>query len=86
MFTSQHIPEFQGPGKLFGTDEKSCPVNLPIAFCFPHWHHLLKGRTTNRTCLKKFAGWIFFEGEKNLRVMRREVNPQTLVHLCNSQK
>ena len=37
MFTSERIPELQGTGELPGSNQKSRPIDLPIAFYFPHF-------------------------------------------------
>ena len=37
MFTSERIPELQGTGELPGADQKSRAIDLPFAFCFPHF-------------------------------------------------
>jgi hypothetical protein len=55
MFSSEHIVELERSGKLPGPDQKSCPVDLPFAFYFPHRASPFRRSTgESGTCLKFF--------------------------------
>jgi hypothetical protein len=85
MFTPERIPELQGTGELPGSNQKSRPIDLPFVFYFPHFIPPLgEGISLGIGCKQNavFLGWIFCEGERNLRVIGGAVNPNLL---CNSK-
>ena len=89
MFTPERIPELQGTGELPGSDQKSRPIDLPFAFCFPHFIPPLGegislgiGLSAKHTCL----GWVFCEGENESTRDRGCGQSQSLVQFLNSGK
>jgi hypothetical protein len=85
MFTPERIPELQGTGELPGSNQKSRPIDLPFVFYFPHFVPPLgEGISLGIGCKQNavFLGWIFCEGERNLRVIGGAVN---VIFLCNSR-
>jgi hypothetical protein len=85
MFTPERIPELQGTGELPGSNQKSRPIDLPFVSYFPHFIPPLgEGILLGIGCKQNavFLGWIFFEGERNLRAICDAVN---VIFLCNSK-
>jgi hypothetical protein len=81
MLTPERIPELQGTGELPGSNQKSRPIDLPFVFYFPHFIPPLgEGISLGIGCKQNavFLGWIFCEGERNLRAICGAVNPNFL--------
>ena len=79
MFTPERIPELQGTGELPGSDQKSRPIDLPFAFCFPHFIPPLgEGRLLEFGCRQNAVSLAGFsvKVKKNLRAIGGAVNPK----------
>lgn len=89
MFTSERIPELQGTGELPGSNQKSCPIDLPFAFYFPHFFRPWgRGKLLGFSLPQKIlllAGFSV-KVKKNLRVISGAVNPKTLVQFLKIRK
>jgi hypothetical protein len=60
MLTTERITKLQWTCKLSRADEKSRPINLPLAFCFPH---LVPPLENSRDCFPvcyAVFGWLEF--------------------------
>ena len=83
MFTSEPIPELQGTGELPGSNQKSCPIDLPFVFYFPHFIPPLGEGISLRLVVGVFLGWIFCEGENESTRDQRRGQSQIIVQFEN---